>query len=55
MPTLLKSITTLSQKNRTTTINMTQLHQFTTFTDYFWQKDALFNFQFTKLNSFKLT
>jgi len=33
-------------------INMTLLHQFTMFTNYFWHSEALFNSHFTKLKSF---
>jgi len=32
--------------------NMTELHQFSTFTDYFWRRQTLLNSQFTKLKDF---
>ena len=35
----LKQLTLMCLKNWTTAINMTQLHQFTTFTNYFWQRE----------------
>jgi len=31
------------KKNRTTTINIATLHQYTTFTNYCWHRDTLFN------------
>jgi len=31
----------VSQKNRTATINMTYLHQFTTFSNCFWHRDLI--------------
>jgi len=40
-------------KNQTATINMTKLHQFTTFVNYFWHRETLFNSEFTKLKVFK--
>jgi len=41
-------------KNRIATVHMTQLHQFTTFTNYFWQRETLFNSELTMLKVFKL-
>ena len=42
----------VSQHNWTATINITQLHQFTTFTNYFWHGATLFNSPLTVIKSF---
>ena len=47
-------IYSVSQNNRTATINVTQLCQFTTFTNYFWHRDTLFNSPLTTIKSFFL-
>jgi len=44
----------VSQKNRTATIYITLLHQFTTFINYFWHRDTLFNSPLTTIKSFKI-
>jgi len=40
---LLSGSIIVSQKNRTATINMTYLHQYTKFTNYFWHRQTVFN------------
>jgi len=44
--------TTLCLKKCTTTINMTLLHQFTKFTNYFWHRQTLFNSLSTMIKKF---
>ena len=42
----------VSQENPTATFNMTLLHRFTTFTNYFWHRETLFNSLLITIRSF---